>query len=72
MSMTAGGAGARPGALSHIRICDLTGYTYPGLPFTGEMIPQTIRRAPLVGEHNDEVMAELREADQAVRVVDPA
>jgi crotonobetainyl-CoA:carnitine CoA-transferase CaiB-like acyl-CoA transferase len=47
-------------------------YTYPGLPFTGEMIPQTIRRAPLVGEHNDEVMAELREADQAVRVIDPA
>jgi crotonobetainyl-CoA:carnitine CoA-transferase CaiB-like acyl-CoA transferase len=34
-------------------------YTYPGLPFTGEQIPEGIRRAPLVGEHTDEVLAAL-------------
>jgi crotonobetainyl-CoA:carnitine CoA-transferase CaiB-like acyl-CoA transferase len=34
-------------------------YTYPGLPFTGAEIPRSIRRAPLVGEHTDEVLAEL-------------
>jgi crotonobetainyl-CoA:carnitine CoA-transferase CaiB-like acyl-CoA transferase len=37
-------------------------YTYPGLPFTGEMIPDTIRRAPLVGEHTEEVLAMLQDA----------
>jgi crotonobetainyl-CoA:carnitine CoA-transferase CaiB-like acyl-CoA transferase len=31
-------------------------FTYPGLPFSGESIPTTIRRAPLVGEHTDEVL----------------
>jgi len=31
-------------------------FTYPGLPFTGDTIPTTIRRAPLVGEHTDEVL----------------
>jgi crotonobetainyl-CoA:carnitine CoA-transferase CaiB-like acyl-CoA transferase len=35
-------------------------YTYPGLPFAGESIPSAIRRAPLVGEHTDEVLAGLR------------
>jgi crotonobetainyl-CoA:carnitine CoA-transferase CaiB-like acyl-CoA transferase len=30
--------------------------TYPGIPFTGTEIPATIRRAPLVGEHTDEVL----------------
>jgi crotonobetainyl-CoA:carnitine CoA-transferase CaiB-like acyl-CoA transferase len=34
-------------------------FTYPGLPYTGEGIPTTIRRAPLVGEHTEEVLAEL-------------
>jgi len=34
-------------------------FTYPGLPFVGESIPQTIRRAPLLGEHSHEVLAEL-------------
>jgi hypothetical protein len=34
-------------------------YTYPGLPFTGEMIPTTITRAPTLGEHNDEVLGEI-------------
>ncbi|SFF77200.1 Crotonobetainyl-CoA:carnitine CoA-transferase CaiB [Novosphingobium sp. CF614] len=34
-------------------------FTYPGLPFAGEAIPQAIRRAPLVGEHTEEVLAEL-------------
>jgi crotonobetainyl-CoA:carnitine CoA-transferase CaiB-like acyl-CoA transferase len=37
-------------------------YTYPGLPFTGEQIPAAIRRAPLVGEHTDEVLAALPDA----------
>jgi hypothetical protein len=48
-------------------------FTYPGLPFTGETIPDVIMRAPLVGEHTDEVLAALREdrarhlaAEQAV------
>ena len=31
-------------------------FTYPGLPFKSPMIPKTIRRAPLVGEHTDEVL----------------
>jgi crotonobetainyl-CoA:carnitine CoA-transferase CaiB-like acyl-CoA transferase len=31
-------------------------FTYPGLPFSGDAIPTTIRRAPLVGEHTDEVL----------------
>jgi crotonobetainyl-CoA:carnitine CoA-transferase CaiB-like acyl-CoA transferase len=31
-------------------------FTYPGLPYTGEHIPTSIRRAPLVGEHTDEVL----------------
>jgi crotonobetainyl-CoA:carnitine CoA-transferase CaiB-like acyl-CoA transferase len=35
-------------------------YTYPGLPFAGASIPDTIRRAPLVGEHTAEVLAELQ------------
>jgi crotonobetainyl-CoA:carnitine CoA-transferase CaiB-like acyl-CoA transferase len=35
-------------------------FTYPGLPFTGAKIPQTIRRAPLLGEHTDEVLADLK------------
>ncbi len=34
-------------------------FTYPGLPFTGASIPKTIRRAPLVGEHTQEVLAKL-------------
>ncbi|SDD90925.1 Crotonobetainyl-CoA:carnitine CoA-transferase CaiB [Sphingomonas sp. YR710] len=34
-------------------------YTYPGLPFTGDFIPTTIKRAPLVGEHTQEVLGEL-------------
>ena len=37
-------------------------FTYPGLPFTGDTIPETIKRAPLIGEHTDEVLAELRGA----------
>jgi crotonobetainyl-CoA:carnitine CoA-transferase CaiB-like acyl-CoA transferase len=41
-------------------------YTYPGLPFTGEQIPQRIRRAPLLGEHSEEVLAELREAANGI------
>jgi crotonobetainyl-CoA:carnitine CoA-transferase CaiB-like acyl-CoA transferase len=36
-------------------------FTYPGLPFTGATIPKTIRRAPLLGEHTQEVLAELAE-----------
>lgn len=36
-------------------------FTYPGLPFTGEMIPTAIKRAPLVGEHTEAVLAEMRE-----------
>jgi crotonobetainyl-CoA:carnitine CoA-transferase CaiB-like acyl-CoA transferase len=35
-------------------------FTYPGLPFSGAKIPQTIRRAPLVGEHTEEVMTALQ------------
>jgi crotonobetainyl-CoA:carnitine CoA-transferase CaiB-like acyl-CoA transferase len=31
-------------------------FTYPGLPFTGEMIPESIERAPLVGEHTDLIL----------------
>ena len=34
-------------------------FTYPGLPFTGEEIPRGIRRAPLIGEHTDEVLGAL-------------
>jgi benzylsuccinate CoA-transferase BbsE subunit len=34
-------------------------FTYPGLPYTGSSIPKTIRRAPMVGEHTQEVLAEL-------------
>lgn len=34
-------------------------FTYPGLPFTGTSIPKTIRRAPMLGEHTQEVLAEL-------------
>jgi crotonobetainyl-CoA:carnitine CoA-transferase CaiB-like acyl-CoA transferase len=34
-------------------------FTYPGLPFKGEQIPDSITRAPLVGEHTDEILAEL-------------
>jgi crotonobetainyl-CoA:carnitine CoA-transferase CaiB-like acyl-CoA transferase len=34
-------------------------YTYPGVPFTGAEIPESVRRAPLVGEHTDEVLAAL-------------
>jgi hypothetical protein len=34
-------------------------FTYPGLPFTGESIPRSITRAPLVGEHTDEVLGAL-------------
>jgi len=34
-------------------------YTYPGLPFTGVQIPTTIRRAPLLGEHTQEILAKL-------------
>ncbi|SDC66605.1 hypothetical protein SAMN05444678_1111, partial [Sphingomonas sp. YR710] len=30
-----------------------------GLPFTGDFIPTTIKRAPLVGEHTQEVLGEL-------------
>jgi crotonobetainyl-CoA:carnitine CoA-transferase CaiB-like acyl-CoA transferase len=37
-------------------------FTYPGLPFTGQKIPQTIKRAPLLGEHTKEVMSELGRA----------
>jgi len=36
-------------------------FTYPGLPFTGDAIPRTIRRAPLLGEHTAEVLAELKD-----------
>ena len=36
-------------------------YTYPGLPFTGEMIPGAIQRAPLLGEHTAQVLAALKE-----------
>jgi crotonobetainyl-CoA:carnitine CoA-transferase CaiB-like acyl-CoA transferase len=36
-------------------------FTYPGLPFAGASIPQAIRRAPLVGEHTEEVLAEVQE-----------
>jgi crotonobetainyl-CoA:carnitine CoA-transferase CaiB-like acyl-CoA transferase len=36
-------------------------YTYPGLPFAGESIPRAIKRAPLVGEHTDEVFAAIRD-----------
>jgi benzylsuccinate CoA-transferase BbsE subunit len=35
-------------------------FTYPGLPFAGDSIPQTIRRAPLVGEQTQEILAEMR------------
>jgi crotonobetainyl-CoA:carnitine CoA-transferase CaiB-like acyl-CoA transferase len=35
-------------------------YTYPGLPFAGASIPESIRRAPLLGEHTEEVLAGLR------------
>lgn len=34
-------------------------FTYPGLPYTGATIPKTIRRAPLLGEHTHEVLADL-------------
>jgi benzylsuccinate CoA-transferase BbsE subunit len=34
-------------------------FTYPGLPFKSASIPRTIRRAPLLGEHTSEVLAEL-------------
>jgi crotonobetainyl-CoA:carnitine CoA-transferase CaiB-like acyl-CoA transferase len=34
-------------------------FTYPGLPFTGPAIPKTIRRAPMLGEHTQEILAEL-------------
>jgi crotonobetainyl-CoA:carnitine CoA-transferase CaiB-like acyl-CoA transferase len=34
-------------------------FTYPGLPFSGEMIPDSIQRAPLVGEHTKLVLDEL-------------
>jgi crotonobetainyl-CoA:carnitine CoA-transferase CaiB-like acyl-CoA transferase len=34
-------------------------FTYPGLPYTGTSIPKTIRRAPLLGEHTQEVLAGL-------------
>lgn len=34
-------------------------FTYPGLPFTGTSIPKAIRRAPMLGEHTQEVLAEL-------------
>lgn len=34
-------------------------FTYPGLPFTGATIPETIRRAPMLGEHTHQVLAEL-------------
>jgi len=37
-------------------------FTYPGLPFTGVGIPTAIRRAPLVGEHTEEVLAGLRDS----------
>ncbi len=33
--------------------------TYPGIPFTGSEIPVILRRAPLVGEHTDEVFGEM-------------
>jgi crotonobetainyl-CoA:carnitine CoA-transferase CaiB-like acyl-CoA transferase len=36
-------------------------FTYPGLPFTGGSIPRAIRRAPLVGEHTQEILAETPE-----------
>jgi benzylsuccinate CoA-transferase BbsE subunit len=39
-------------------------FTYPGLPFSGEKIPQTIVRAPLVGEHTEEILRSL-EMEQA-------
>jgi crotonobetainyl-CoA:carnitine CoA-transferase CaiB-like acyl-CoA transferase len=39
-------------------------FTYPGLPFAGDAIPQAIRRAPLIGEHTQEVLAEVRARDQ--------
>jgi crotonobetainyl-CoA:carnitine CoA-transferase CaiB-like acyl-CoA transferase len=35
--------------------------TYPGIPFSGEQIPTGIRRAPLLGEHTAEILAELRD-----------
>jgi benzylsuccinate CoA-transferase BbsE subunit len=31
-------------------------FTYPGLSFTGASIPTSITRAPLVGEHTDEIL----------------
>src|SRR5262249_43388991 len=31
-------------------------FTYPGVPFKGANIPTTIRRAPMVGEHTDDVL----------------
>jgi benzylsuccinate CoA-transferase BbsE subunit len=37
-------------------------FTYPGLPFTGESIPTTIRRAPRIGEHTQEVLGEVATA----------
>jgi crotonobetainyl-CoA:carnitine CoA-transferase CaiB-like acyl-CoA transferase len=37
-------------------------FTYPGIAFTGDFIPDGIRRAPLVGEHTDEVLASLPDA----------
>ena len=37
-------------------------FTYPGLPFTGDTIPTTIRRAPRIGEHTQEVLGEVATA----------
>lgn len=37
-------------------------FTYPGIAFTGDFIPDGIRRAPLVGEHTDEVLASIPDA----------
>jgi benzylsuccinate CoA-transferase BbsE subunit len=36
-------------------------FTYPGVPFRGPGIPSTVRRAPLVGEHTDEVLGARRD-----------
>lgn len=36
-------------------------FTYPGLPFTGPEIPRRLQRAPLVGEHTDEVLGVLQD-----------
>src|SRR5262249_39440484 len=34
-------------------------FVYPGVPLKGSEIPRRIRRAPLVGEHTNEVLAAL-------------